>query len=113
MIRCPNPTCGRLYASEVGKCPWCLTGFYGHVSEKHVVQPRDLVAKYACAHGIIRTQQCSKCQNSPEDREDYRQHMLAEIKNLLIATGVPKSQAWERAKIFHTAVEAIKAQKHK
>lgn|SRR5438132_1122374 len=107
------PHCGTIHESERGKCPLCGADFHGHVREKHVVQPRDLVVKYRCAHGILRHQPCSKCGRSAEECEDYRRHILADLKELLITYGVSKSEAWERSKVFLIAIEASAGQEGK
>ena len=110
---CPNPNCGKIHENVRGKCPFCGSDSYGHVGGKYAIQPRDLAEKYhkyRCAHGILRHQPCSKCERSAEDSEDYRRHILADLKDLLINRGVSRSEAWERAKKLLAVIHKSEAQ---
>ena len=109
---CPN--CETIHESDRGKCPHCGADFHGHVRGKRAVQPRDLLGlKYRCAHGTLRHQPCPKCERSDQERDDYRRAILADLKGWLIAEGVSKSDAWERANQMLAALDAIEAQNSK
>ena len=112
MMICPN--CRKIHESDRGKCPHCGADFHGQVREKRAVQPRDLLGlKYRCAHGTLRHQPCPKCERSDQERDDYRRAILADLKKWLIAEGVSKSGAWERAKQMLAALDVVEAQKNR
>ncbi len=102
------PHCRATHENVRGKCPHCGSDFHGYVREKRVVQPRDLGAKYRCAHGMFLHRPCPKCERSAEECEVYRRSILSYLKRFF-----GESEAEKRSKDMLAAIDLIEAQENR
>lgn len=102
-VKCPTPGCDSVYDDSItNKCPRCKP------SNKRVVLSRE-DKKFAigrCAHDTPLSWTCIKCERTEEDTRVYRNHLLVEIKQLLIEQkrATPKD-AWTKALAFLATIE--------